>query len=349
MTVDTASSDRHYLVTGGSGFLGSALVRRLLADGHHVRVLDDESRGRSARLASVPDPARLEIVQGDVRDPAAVTAAARDVDVICHLAYVNGTRFFYERPDEVLDVAVKGITNVLDACRANDVRELLVVSSSEVYHDPPRVPTDEDVPLVIADVHNPRFSYSAGKLITEVMAINFGRRYLDRMVIVRPHNVYGPDMGSEHVIPELVRRLDGLLDSPDDPLPLPIQGTGAETRAFCYVDDFVDGLVIAMNRGEHLGIYHVGTQVEVTIRELVEKIGACYGRRVRVVPGALPAGSPKRRCPDIAKIAALGYAPRVSLDDGLERAIRWYSTRALPHTPQAPQARQSALRTGGPA
>ena len=339
-TRDGDSRPRTHLVTGGSGFLGSALVRRLLRDGHHVRVLDDESRGRAARLVGLDG---VEIVNGDVRDAAAVIEATRGVDVICHLAYINGTRFFYERPDEVLDVAVKGITNVLDACRANTVRELLVVSSSEVYHDPPCVPTDEDVPLVIADVHNPRFSYAAGKLITEVMAVNFGRRYLDRLVVVRPHNVYGPDMGNEHVIPELVRRLDGLLDSPEDPLPVPIQGTGEETRAFCYVDDFVDGLVLAMNRGEHLGIYHVGTQQEVSIREVVEKIGGVLGRRVTVVPGELPAGSPKRRCPNIAKVAALGYEPRVSLEAGLAQAVRWYSERPLP------DASESVLLTGGTA
>jgi dTDP-glucose 4,6-dehydratase/UDP-glucose 4-epimerase len=319
------SSPRAYLVTGGSGFLGSALVHRLVADGQRVRVLDDDSRGRAARLADVPE---VEIVRGDVRDPAAVLDAARGVDVVCHLAYVNGTRFFYEKPDLVLDVAVKGMVNVLDACRAADVRELLLVSSSEVYHDPPTVPTDERVPLTIPDVTNPRFSYAAGKLISEVMAINHGRHGFDRVVVVRPHNVYGADMGQEHVIPELVHRLRGLLDDPSDPIELPIQGTGEETRAFVHVDDFVDGLLVAMNRGEHLGIYHVGTQDEVTIRDLAERIGRTLGRRVVVVPSELRQGSPKRRCPNIQKISALGYRPRVTLDEGLARVVPWYVAQA---------------------
>ena len=288
-------------------------------------MLDDDSRGRSSRLDGIDG---LEIVRGDVRDPAAVLAAAQGVDVICHLAYVNGTRFFYERPELVLDVAVKGMVNVLDAAREAGVRELLLVSSSEVYHDPPRVPTDESVPLTIPDVTNPRFSYAAGKLISEVMAINAGRQSCDRVVVVRPHNVYGPDMGGEHVIPELVSRIGSLLGTSDGPIRLPIQGTGDETRAFVHVDDFVEGLVIALTRGEHLGIYHVGTQDEVSIRELAERIGQCLGRQVEVVPGQLQRGSPHRRCPDIGKIAALGYRPRVSLDAGLAQTVAWYAAQA---------------------
>ena len=336
-------SPRTFLVTGGSGFLGSALVRGLVADGHHVRVLDDESRGRSVRLADLAERAGLEIVQGDVRDAAAVIEAARGVDVICHLAYVNGTRFFYEKPDLVLDVAVKGMVNVLDACRANDVRELLLVSSSEVYHDPPRVPTDEAVPLTIPDVSNPRFSYAAGKLISEVMAINAGRQGFDRVVVVRPHNVYGPDMGNEHVIPELVAKLRALLDTPDDPIRLQIQGSGEETRAFVYVDDFIEGLMTALERGEHLGIYHVGTQDEVSIKDLAERIGRCLGRQIQVVPGEIQRGSPRRRCPDISKVSALGYRPRVSLDDGLARAVAWYAGQ----TPAAEGPGADAPALGG--
>ncbi len=343
-------SARTYLVTGGSGFLGSALVRRLVADGQRVRVLDDDSRGRAARLVDVPN---IEIVRGDVRDPAAVLRAAQGVDVICHLAYVNGTRFFYEKPDLVLDVAVKGMVNVLDACRAANVRELLLVSSSEVYHDPPAVPTDETVPLTIPDVTNPRFSYAAGKLISEVMAINAGRHGFDRVVVVRPHNVYGADMGGEHVIPELVARLKGLIDDPAndgaDPLDLPIQGTGEETRAFVYVDDFVEGLLTALNKGEHLGIYHVGSQDEVTIRDLAERIGRCLGRRIAVVPSERLRGSPRRRCPDISKVSALGYRPRITLDEGLARVVPWYAAASTQPTPgaQPATAPASGPATGG--
>ncbi|MBZ5557747.1 MAG: SDR family NAD(P)-dependent oxidoreductase [Acidobacteriia bacterium] len=315
-----------YLVTGGTGFLGSALVRRLVADGHRVRVFDNNSRGRAARLADLDG--RVEYVEGDIRDARAVAAAVAGVDSVCHLAFINGTEFFYSQPDLVLDVAVKGMANVLDACRAAGVGELILTSSSEVYQSPPRIPTDETAPLSIPDPLNPRYSYAGGKIINELMAINHGRRHLKRVVIVRPHNVYGPDMGWEHVIPQLVVRMKRLAETEGDPIPFPIQGTGAQTRSFVYIDDFIDGLALAMQRGEHLGIYHVGTMEEIAIGDVSQMIGEFFGRRIRVVPSAAALGGTDRRCPDIAKIAALGYRPKLSFREGLSLAARWYADHA---------------------
>ena len=140
------TTKKTYLVTGGTGFIGSALVRRLLRDGHRVRVLDDNSRGSARRLRDVERD--IEFVSADVRDPQAVIDAARGVDSILHLAYVNGTEFFYTKPALVLDVGVRGMLNVLDACRRHGIRELVLASSSEVYQTPPGIPTAEDVPLV---------------------------------------------------------------------------------------------------------------------------------------------------------------------------------------------------------
>ena len=176
-----------YLVTGGAGFLGSALVRRLVYSGKIVRVFDNESRGAEAHLSDIAG--QFEFVNGDIRDAGAVQLAAKDVSVICHLAYINGTEFFYTQPDLVLDVAVKGIVNVVDACVKQKVGELFLASSSEVYHTPTKIPSDEAVPLIIPDPHNPRFSYAAGKIISEVMALNYGRTQISRVIIFRPHNV----------------------------------------------------------------------------------------------------------------------------------------------------------------
>src|SRR6185312_12767443 len=194
---------RRYLVTGGTGFLGSALVRRLIAEGEQVRVMDNNSRGRAARLADLEGA--YDYVDGDIRDLSVTAKACEGIDVICHLAFVNGTEFFYTKPDLVLDVAMKGMINVIDGAIAARVPELMVMSSSEVYQEPRRVPTDEHVALSIPDPLNPRYSYAAGKIMSEIMAINFGRHF-KRVTIVRPHNVYGADMGSEHVIPQFVAR-----------------------------------------------------------------------------------------------------------------------------------------------
>jgi nucleoside-diphosphate-sugar epimerase len=316
-------SGRRFLVTGGTGFLGSALVRALVAAGARVRVLDDGSRGSHHRVESVRSA--IEVVDGDVRDAAAVRAAVRGVDCVCHLAYINGTKYFYSDPDLVLDVAVKGMTNVLDSCVAEGVRELVLASSSEVYQTADRVPTDESVPLSIPDPLNPRYSYGGGKIISELMAINAGRRHFDRVLIFRPHNVYGPDMGTEHVVPQLAIRMRDLAKQPGDPLPFPIQGTGNETRAFVYIDDLVAGVLKIIESGQHLGIYHVGTEEEITIATLAEKIGRYFGREVSIVPGALQPGGTLRRCPDITRLRKLGYSPRYTIDDGLALTLPWYA------------------------
>ncbi len=320
-------SARRYLITGGTGFLGSALVRQLVREGRRVRVLDNDFRGHANRLADVAKG--VELVQADIRDAQAVLRATEGVDTVCHLAFVNGTEFFYSQPELVLDVGVKGMVNVLDACIACGVRDLMVMSSSEVYQNPPSTPTDETVPLVIPDPLNPRYSYAAGKLISEIMTINYGRKHFDRAVIVRPHNVWGADMGFEHVIPQLAMRMAELVKQGSaEPIPFPIQGDGKQTRAFVYIDDFTDGLVRVIDKGEHLGIYHVGTSEEITIETLVHEIARCLGCTVRIVPGPEPAGGTPRRCPDIGKVRALGYEPRHSLASALPEVVGWYRANA---------------------
>lgn len=316
------------LVTGGSGFLGAALVTKLLHAGWNVRVLDDNSRGRPRRLARVIGD--IEFMAGDVRNADDVDKATRGVDAVAHLAFVNGTEFFYSKPKLVLEVGVKGALNTLEACLRHEVPRYWLMSSSEVYQTPPNVPTDESVPMSIPDPLNPRYSYGGGKLISELLAINYGRERFEQVVVVRPHNVYGPDMGYEHVIPQFIGRVHKLCEaSSDRHLSLPIKGDGRQTRSFVYVDDFTDGCALAFTQGKHLNIYHVGTTAEVSVAELAHKVAASFGRTATIVPGEAPAGETSRRCPDIAKIEGLGYRPSVSLEAGLDRTRPWYV--ANPH------------------
>lgn len=316
-------SARRILVTGGSGFIGSALVRRLLREGCHVRVLDDNSRGRPRRLADVEKD--IEFVGGDVRDFETVSAASKGMNEIHHLAYVNGTEFFYSQPDLVLDVGVKGMMHVIDACRQHGIGTLILASSSEVYQTPPQIPTDESAPLIVPDPMNPRFSYGGGKIISELMAINYGRKFFDRVLIFRPHNVYGPDMGFEHVIPQFAQRFRKAgKEHPAGPVPFEIQGNGSETRSFCHVDDLVEGVILMREHGRHLNIYHVGTTEEVSIADLARRVAGHAGRPIDLRPTPVLQGSTARRCPDISKLAALGYKPRVPLAQGLPSTIDWY-------------------------
>jgi len=315
-----------YLVTGATGFIGSALVQALLKSGNDVRALDNESRGSRHRLSDVES--QIEWVHADVRDAAAVARAVQGMDAVCHLAAVNGTEFFYTQPDLVLEVAVKGMLNVLDACVVHGVGDLFVASSSEVYQTPPQVPTDETVSLSIPDPLNPRYSYAGGKIISELLTLNYGRKKLRRAVVFRPHNVYGPDMGWEHVIPQLTLRMRELSRQTDSAIVLPIEGSGKETRSFVFIDDLIAGLLLVIEKGEHLGIYNIGTEEEMSIKQLAEEIAHHFHREVQIAPGELKAGGTLRRCPSIKRIRALGYEPAVSLKQGLAATIPWYVKNA---------------------
>lgn len=318
---------KKYFITGGAGFIGSALIHALVKDGKRVRVLDNESRGALRRLKDIQD--RFEFIRGDIRNAKLVEKACRGMNSVVHLAYINGTEFFYTKPELVLEVGVKGMINVLDGCIKNNVKEFFLTSSSEVYQSPSLIPTPEEVAMVVPDPLNPRYSYAGGKIISELLTINYGRKYFKRAIIIRPHNVYGSDMGYEHVIPQLILRLKKIIaENKGRRLPLPIQGSGKETRAFIYIDDFIDGLKLVMDKGEHLGIYHVGTDMEVSIKNLAEKIGRCFDKKIKILPGKLNQGSTLRRCPDISKIKKLGFKPNISLDEGLQQTVQWYNTFA---------------------
>ncbi len=317
-------ANRVYLVTGGFGFLGSNLVKALVDRGETVRLLDNNFRGSVAKLGRYVD--RVEFVEGDVRDRAVVERAVQGVEVLCHLAFINGTRHFYEIPRDVLDVGVHGTLNVLEAALAASVPDFIFASSSEVYQTPPICPTPETVPLSIPDPLNPRYSYGGGKLIGEILSFNYGRGRFRRTVVFRPHNVYGPDMGFDHVIPELIVKLKkALQEKPAGTVSLPIQGQGTETRAFCEVRDFTAGLLAVLDHGLDQNVYHIGSEEEVSIRDLAHLIARKMGREIKLQGSPLRAGGTLRRCPDITKLRALGYEPAIDLEHGLDASIEWYS------------------------
>jgi dTDP-glucose 4,6-dehydratase/UDP-glucose 4-epimerase len=318
---------KQILVTGGTGFLGAALVRRLVQEGREVRILDNGFRSSARRLQDIAG--KVSFVQGDIRDAGIVESSVRDIDCVVHLAAINGTENFYKLPELVLDVGVRGLLNVIAACRKYSVGDLVVASSSEVYQTAHIIPTDETVPLNVPDVLNPRYSYAGSKILSELIAINYGRTDFERVVVFRPHNVYGPDMAWEHVLPQFVlRALDSTEAYPADPVPFSIQGDGRQTRAFTHINDMIDGLMILIDRGEHLNVYHIGNPEELTIKEVAERIFRYLRRRPELIAGSLPAGSTLRRCPNIRKIRSLGFEPRISFDAGLPSVIEWYKAHA---------------------
>jgi dTDP-glucose 4,6-dehydratase/UDP-glucose 4-epimerase len=311
------------LVTGGFGFLGSHLVRGLLRRGCEVVVLDNAFRGSKNKL-SATEHAAIREFEGDIRDSTIVRQAMQGVDCVCHLAFINGTRYFYEMPDQVLEVGIKGVLNTLEAAIACNVPDYIFASSSEVYQSASVIPTPEDVPASIPDVLNPRYSYGGAKLLGELMAFNYGRKHFARTVVFRPHNVYGADMGYEHVIPEFAVRMQHHWAEGKRAFGFPIQGDGLDTRAFVYIDDFTDGLLRVVFDGQDQNVYHIGNDEEVTVADLAHRIAGIMGCEITLEPSERPRGATSRRCPDIRKLRTLGYRPQIPLSEGLRRTVAWY-------------------------
>lgn len=307
------------VVTGGLGFLGSAVVKGLIAAGHDVRIFDDASRGARRNLEELR--VDVAVIDGDVRDVDALHAALRGAEVVIHLAAVQGTGTFYRAPHRVLDVNVAGALNAARACARDGVRRLVFASSSEVYGAPAVVPTPETMPLVIPDVLNPRFSYAASKIVGELVTINFARQHGFEYTVLRPHNVYGPRMGWDHVIPQFIARLERGEE-------FTVQGDGTQTRAFCYIDDAVDATARASVLPEAANeIFNVGNpREEHSISALIELLAVISGKPIRPRHVAPAEGGVLRRSPDITRIRErLGFEPKVSLREGLAETYRWYA------------------------
>lgn len=314
------------IITGGAGFVGAYLVKRLVHKGWSVGVVDTMIRGDQSRFASVADD--VELIAADVRNEEAMTAAFNGADTVFHLAAINGTENFYKQPELVLDVGIRGALAAVNGCRTAGVPDLIVASSAEVYQMPSIVPTPEDIQLMLPNSINPRFSYGGAKIISELIAMNYAQDHFRKMQIFRPHNVYGPDMGWKHVLPQfLVRAADAMEKSSVASTPFPIQGDGSETRAFCYVDDIVDGILTMYENGDHREIYHIGNDEEISIRQLVEIVGETLGGSLDIEPGGAAEGATSRRCPDISKMRAIGFEPKVGLSEGVKKTADWYMER----------------------
>jgi nucleoside-diphosphate-sugar epimerase len=303
------------LVTGAGGFLGSRVVSRLAEGGHDVVAADNGFRG------TAPAPAGVEALELDVRDAEAVRRACSGSEVVLHLAAIQGTGNFYAMPDVVLDVNLRGMLNVAEACASEGVRRLFFSSSSECYAEPRVFPTPETEPLVVPDPLNPRWSYGGSKIAGELVTVNYARQRGFEFTVVRYHNVYGPAMGWDHVLPQFIRRLE-LGEE------FTIQGDGEQRRSFCFVDDAVDCTLAAALLPEGADeIFNIGNpDEEYTINEVAALLARVSGKPIepRHVAGA--EGGTPRRVPDVSRARErLSFVPNVSFEAGLRRTYEWYA------------------------
>lgn len=304
------------LVTGGTGFIGSHITRFLVKEGYSVRVLDDNTRGKNSRISDVIS--EIELIEGDVSNFSLTESACKNIDMIIHLAFINGTSNFYNHPDKVLNVAIKGILSIASAISKWNIEDLILASSSEVYQFPDTFPTPENIQMVVPDLVNPRYSYGLGKIIQEYYSFH-AMRELNNLTIFRPHNIYGSDMGNLHVIPQLFEKAIRAKEVGGEFI---VEGTGAQTRSFCHINDFIQGFALILRASKGKQVFNIGSSEEVTISDLAARIAKICDVNSNVLKSEMPAGGTLRRVPDISKLEALGYKPTVSLDDGLKKYFK---------------------------
>ena len=311
-----------FLVTGGTGFIGSNICKLLLRKNYAVKIFDNNFRGSLDKIENIKQ--KVKFIKGDIRNIKSLNRAMKKTDAVIHLAYINGTKYFYTKPILTLDIAMKGIINIIDTCIKNKVKELYLASSSEVYQTPDTIPTDETEPLRIPDIFNPRYSYGGGKILTELMGIHYGKKYFKKLIIFRPHNVYGPDEGREHVIPDFISKFR-LINKKNKKFE--IQGSGKEVRSFIYIDDFVNAFDLILKHGKHLNIYNIGTDEKIKIIDLAHKMAKIFNKKIKIKKRSLLKGSTKYRVPDVTKINKLGFKKKYNLNSGLIKTINWNSNK----------------------
>jgi UDP-glucuronate decarboxylase len=315
------------LLLGGAGFIGAHLATRLISDGAEVTVVDDFSRGKDdPQIEAIREHPAVRVVSGDLTSPETWRRLPHGWDQIYHLAAVVGVRNVERDPGRVIRVNTLSALHLLDWVQGTP--RIFFSSTSEVYAGGVDagvvpVPTAEEVPVMIADVKAPRFTYAISKLLGEAAMLHAADGVGVRPVVGRFHNIYGPRMGTDHVIPEMtLRAMRG-----EDPFLVP----GADQyRAFCFVDDAVEAVVRLMESDRARGqIVHIGDDTQETnIADLAKLITRVAGVNPPMVPQPAPPGSVRRRCPDLSKVRELtGYEPSVPLEEGVVRTLRWYRER----------------------
>ena len=312
------------LVTGGAGFIGSHLCEALLKNGHEVWALDDLSTGRVENLAPFQRHPRFRFLEGNVMDAALVRGLVAQCDRIFHLAAAVGVKYVLEHPLRSLITNIRGTEVVLEAADEHS-RKVMLFSSSEVYGKGVSVPFSEDDDRVMGPTHKLRWSYACGKAVDECLAQAYYQQRRLPVVVVRCFNTCGPRQSAAYgmVIPNMIER--ALRDQP-----ILVFGDGGQSRCFSAVSDVVRGAILLSESTETDGqVYNVGTEEEISIDELAERIRRLCGSNSTIehVPYEHVYGDSfedmRRRVPDLRKIRrAVGYRPEVTLDQLLELTVR---------------------------
>jgi UDP-glucuronate decarboxylase len=293
------------------------LCERLLADGAEVICLDNFFTGRRENIEHLLDSRSFELVRADVCDRIIL-----EVDEVYHLACPASPVHYQRNPVRTIRTCVQGTLNMLDLAREVRAR-ILQASTSEVYGDPLSHPQVESYWGNVNPI-GPRACYDEGKRCAEALAVSYARQYGVAVRIARIFNTYGPRM-----LEDDGRVVSNFVSQCLRNRPITVFGDGKQTRSFCYVDDLVDGLVRLMQSNETEPV-NLGNPGEFTMLELAEKVRGLTRSQSTLTFEPLPTDDPVRRRPDISRATErLGWAPRTSLDQGLERTIENFRARIV--------------------
>jgi nucleoside-diphosphate-sugar epimerase len=313
--------DKRILLTGGAGFIGTALARRLHE--HNEIVVLDVLRRNALGGSGLLETGRVTLLEGDVCDAEAVREAARGCQLIVHLASIAGVDTVMQNPVLTMKTALLGTMNVLEAAVAEGggVERVVDFSTSEVFGRFAYNVTEGDATSLGA-VGEARWTYAVSKLATEHLALNYHKQYGLPACSVRPFNIYGPGQVGEGAIHQFIVR--ALRDEE-----LTIHNDGSQIRSWCYIDDMLDGLLLVLTRPEAAGhAFNIGNPRSViTIHGLAHLIIRLVGSASRAVHRPWGFADVELRVPNIDKARSLGYEPRVDLEEGLGRTIDWYRER----------------------
>jgi nucleoside-diphosphate-sugar epimerase len=302
------------VVTGGAGFIGSHLCKRLLEDGHSVICIDNLLTGSEGNIADLLDDREFTFIYHDITKPLTFEA-----DAIFHLASPASPVGYMEHPIETILVNSQGTYLLLEEARRQRALFLLA-STSEVYGDPQEHPQREDYWGHVNPI-GPRACYDESKRLSETLTMEFYRRHQTNVRIVRIFNTYGPrsQCNDGRMIPSFITR--ALRNEP-----LIIYGDGRKTRSICYVGDLVEGLLLAMFRPQTEGeVFNLGNPEEHSVLEFAQLVIRLSRSSSSIVFEPARIDDPERRCPDVSKAERmLGWRSRVPMEEGLQRTIEWF-------------------------
>ncbi len=301
------------LVTGGAGFLGSHLCDRLIERGDEVICVDNFFTGHRKNVEHLLQHPRFELLRHDIVHPLFL-----EVDQIYNLACPASPIHYQFNPIKTIKCSTVGMVNMLGLARRTKAR-ILQASTSEVYGDPEAHPQKETYWGHVNPIGE-RSCYDEGKRVAEGLCMDYHRQNIVDIRIVRIFNTYGPRMN-----PQDGRVLSNFVVQALEGQPITLYGTGQQTRSFCYVDDLIEGMIRMMDQESSIGPINLGNPVEIAMRELAERVLRATGSRSTIVERPLPKDDPRRRQPDIGLAKkVLGWEPRVPLEEGLAKTIRFF-------------------------